>query len=51
MASDVTPISKNFDEQTWQENQEANDSNIQIPYTDLKIYPSCSKLCEILLQQ
>ena len=28
MASDVTH-NKNFDEQTWQKNQRANDSNIQ----------------------
>ena len=50
MASDVTH-NKHFDEQTWQKNQRANDVMYKIPYTDLKTYPSCLKLCEISLEQ
>ena len=50
MASDVTH-SKILMSKLDRKNTKQITAISKIPYTDLKIYPSCLKLCEILLEE
>ena len=51
MTLDVTHISKILMSKLDRKTRKQMTVIFKIPYTDLKIYPSCLKFCEILLEQ
>ena len=51
MASDVTHISKILMSELDRKTRKQMTVIFKIPFTNLKTYPSCLKLCEILLER